>query len=50
MHAGVEKSGGISCASLHVLSFFFFFEPLRKDFFLLLCGQFQPSVAADRQG
>lgn len=50
MHAGVEKSGGITSVLASMCqNIFFFFESLRKVFSLLLHGQFQHSTAADQQ-
>ena len=51
MHAGVEKSGGITSVLVSMCQNFFFFWVFKKRFFsLLLHGQFQPSTAADQQG
>lgn len=47
MHAGVEKSGGITSVLVSMCQDFFFFETLR-DISLLLHGHFQ-TLAADQQ-
>lgn len=51
MHAGVEKSGGITSVLVSMCQNIFFFESLRKDFFLSFSmASFNPPTAPDQQG